>query len=414
MELIIERGCGLDVHKASVAASVRYPGPAGERREEIQTFGTTTPDLLALKDWLTAHGVTHVAMESTGVYWKPVYYVLEDSFQILLVNAAHIKNVPGKKTDIKDCAWIAQLLEHGLLKGSFVPPLPIRELRDLTRYRKSLIQSRSAEVNRLHKVLEDAGIKLSCVATDILGASGRLMMEALLSGTTDAKILAELAKGRLRKQLPLLRKALEGRFRAHHAFLVQQILAHLDHLDELISAMGVRIGEQLVPFTKAINHLVTIPGVDRRTAEVMIAEIGPDMSRFPDAKHLASWAGMCPGNNESAGKHKSGKTRKGSRWLRIALTESAHAATRAKDTYLAAQYRRLYRQRGHRKAVVAVGHSILVIAYHLIKEGKDYADLGADFFLQRDRQSVVRRCLRQLQDLRYQVTLQQLPIPATA
>lgn len=412
MDQIIERGCGLDVHKASITACVRLPGPEGQRIEQIETFGTMTSDLLALKDWLSANGVTHVAMESTGVYWKPVYYMLEDSFQLLLVNAAHMKNVPGRKTDVKDCAWLAQLLEHGLLRASFVPPPPIRELRDLTRYRKSLIQERSREVNRLHKLLEDAGVKLSCVASDILGVSGRRMLEALIGGTTDAKMLAELAKGRLRVKMAELRKALEGRFREHHAFLVSRILSHLDYLDELIDEMTDRIGEQIAPFVEAVDRLITIPGVDHKTAEVMVAEIGPDMSRFPNERHLASWAGMCPGNNESAGKHKSGKTRKGSKWLRTALIEASLAASRTKDTYLSAQYRRLFRQRGHKKAVVAVGHSILVIAYHLISRKTNYQDLGTDYFLQRDRQSVTRRCLRQLQNLGHRVILE--PLMATA
>lgn len=411
MDQILEKVCGLDVHKASVAACVRLAGPGGQRIEQIETFGTMTSDLLALKDWLSAHGVTHVAMESTGVYWKPVYYMLEDSFQLLLVNAAHMKNVPGRKTDAKDCAWIAQLLEHGLLRASFVPPPPIRELRDLTRYRKSLIQERSREVNRLHKLLEDAGVKLSCVASDILGVSGRRMLDALTGGTTDAKLLAELAKGRLRTKMAELRKAMEGRFREHHSFLVSSILSHLDYLDELIDELTGRIGEQITPFVEAVDQLTTIPGVNRKTAEVMVAEIGPDMSRFPNERHLASWAGMCPGNNESAGKHKSGKTRKGSKWLRTTLIESALAASRTKGTYLSAQYRRLFRQRGHKKAVVAVGHSILVIAYNLMSRKTTYQDLGADYFLQRDRQSVVRRCLRQLRDLGHRVTLE--PLMAT-
>jgi len=412
MNQMMERCCGLDVHKASIAACIRVPGPGDERKEIIETFGATTSDLLALRDWLTAHQVTHVAMESTGVYWKPVYYVLEDDFTLLLVNAGHMKNVPGRKTDVKDCAWIAQLLEHGLLRPSFVPPPPIRELRDLTRYRKTLIQERQREANRLHKVLEDAGIKLSCVATDILGMSGRLMLEALVRGTQDPRLLAELAKGKLRSKMAQLRKALEGRFREHHSFLVGHILSHLDHMDEMIGEISERIGRQIAPFVEAVDRLKTIPGVDRRTAEVMVAEIGTDMSRFPTAGHLASWAGMCPGNNESAGKHKSGKTRKGSKWLRVALVESALAVSRAKDTYLAAQYRRLYRQRGHKRAVVGVGHSILVIAYHLLTRKTTYMELGADYFVQRDRERVIQRCLRQLAELGH--TLAPEPALATA
>lgn len=414
MEQIIKKCCGLDVHKATIAACVRIESGSGTCVETIETFGTTTSDLLALRDWLVAQEVTHVAMESTGVYWKPVYYILEDGFTVLLVNAAHMKNVPGRKTDIKDCAWISQLLAHGLLKGSFIPPPPIRELRDLTRYRKTLIQSRSQEVNRLHKFLEDAGIKLSNVATDILGVSGRAMIEALVSGTTDAHQLAELAKGRLREKIPALRKALEGRFNEHHAFLITHLFSHLDHLDKLIGSLTLRVEKQMRPFVETIDRLMTIPGVDRKTAEVMVAEIGVDMGRFPSSRHLASWAGMCPGNNESAGKRKSGKTRKGSKWLRTALIEAANAAARTKDTYLSAQYRRLYRQRGHKKAVVAVGHSILVIAYHLIIRGTTYHDLGINFFLERDRQSVIRRCLKQLQDLGQHVTLSPTVAPAIA
>lgn len=412
MEKVLERCCGLDVHKATIAANVRLPGPNGKRTEITETFGTMTSDLLALRDWLSQHQVTHVAMESTGVYWKPVYHVLEDDFTLLLVNAAHMKNVPGRKTDVKDCAWIAQLLEHGLLRPSFVPPQPIRDLRDLTRYRKCLVQERQREVNRLHKVLEDAGIKLDCVATDILGVSGRRMLEALMTGTTDPAMLAELAKGKLRSKMAQLRKALEGRFREHHNFLVGQILAHLDHLDEMTDGITERIEAHLVPFAEAVDRLRTIPGVDRRTAEVMVAEIGTDMSRFPSARHLASWAGMCPGNNESAGKHRSGRTRDGNKWLKSALVESALANIRSKNSYLAAQYRRLYRQRGHKRAVVAVGHSILVIAYNLLTRNTTYTDLGADYFMRRDRDAVIRRCLRQLNDVGQKVVLE--PLMATA
>lgn len=412
MERLIEKCCGLDVHKETVVACIRFSEASGEREQCIETFGTTTSELLALRDWMTSFGVSDVAMESTGVYWKPVYYILEDSFKVLLVNAAHIKNVPGRKTDVKDCAWIAQLLEHGLLRESFVPPVPIRELRDLTRYRKSLIQDRANEVNRLHKVLEDAGIKLSCVATDILGKSGRSMLDALVQGTRDKEILAELSRGKLRSKLNQLQKALEGRFREHHAFLVRQILGHLDFLDRTIEELGQKIGEKLFPFEEAIHRLESIPGVNRRTAEVVIAEIGADMSRFADAKHLASWAGMCPGNNESAGKHKSGKIRKGNKWLRMALVESAQAVSRTKQTYLAAHYRKVYRQRGHKRAIVAVGHSILVIAYHLIKNKMLYKDLGADYFIQRNRQSVIRRCVKQLAELGHTVTIQTLPATA--
>ena len=406
MEQLIERCAGLDVHKDTVAVCVRLSGPGGKTVQEIQTFGTMTPDLLALRDWLESLGVTHVAMESTGVYWKPVYYILEEGFTVLLVNAAHIKNVPGRKTDVADCAWIAQLLEHGLLRGSFVPDKPIRELRDLTRYRKTLIQERAREANRLHKVLQDSGIKLSSVATDILGVSGRAMIEALVDGKADPVALAELAKGKLKKKLPDLQKALTGRFRSHHAFLVSRILAHLDYLEDEIEAFSQKIGEAIAPFDEAVALLNTIPGVNRRTAEVLIAEIGPDMGRFPSSGHLASWAGLCPCNNESAGKHKSGKTRKGDRWLRIALTESALAAVRETDSSLSAQYRRIMRHRGHKKAIVAVAHSILCISYHILSDRKPYAELGAVSLEKREKDHAIRRYVKQLERLGQKVILE--------
>jgi transposase len=378
MERLIERVCGLDVHKQTVAACVRVPGSKGTREQHVRTFGTTAAELLALRDWLEAHEVTHVAMESTGVYWKPIYYVLEERFTCLLVNAAHVKQVPGRKTDVQDCVWIAQLLEHGLLRGSFVPPAPIRELRDLTRYRKVLIQDRTREANRLHKLLEDAGIKLASVATDILGVSGRAMLEALVRGTTDPEVLADLARGKLRAKLPALRQALRGRFRPHHAFLVSQLLGHLDYVDETITTLSERIEEVIGPFADELARLDTIHGVARRTAEVLIAELGVDMSQFPSDRHLASWAGLCPGNNESAGKHKSGKTRRGNRWLRAALTEAALAAIRTSNSAFTARYRRIMRHRGHKKAVLAVAHAMLVTAYHVLARQTTYQELGAD------------------------------------
>jgi transposase len=375
MERLIERCSGLDVHRDTVAACVRVPGAHGQREQHVRTFGTTTAELLILRDWLEAHGVTHVAMESTGVYWKPVFYVLEEAFTCLLVNAAHIKQVPGRKTDVLDCIWIAQLLEHGLLRGSFVPPAPIRELRDLTRHRKVLIQERQRAANRLHKLLQDAGLKLASVATDILGVSGRAMLGALVEGTTDPGVLADLARGKLRKKLPALRQALAGRFRPHHAFLVGQLLAHVDYLDEAITTVSEEIEARLAPFEAHLTRLDTVPGIARRTAEVIIAEIGVDMTVFPNEHHLASWAGMCPGNNESAGKHKSGKTRKGDRWLRTALVEAAAAAIRTKDSALAARYRRVMRHRGHKKAVVAVAHAMLRAVYHVLADGTPYPSL---------------------------------------
>jgi len=311
VETVIERPGALDVHQAQVTACARVPAGRGPREQHLAEFKTTVQGLLALRDWLGAHGVTHVVMEASGVYWKPPWAILEDEFELMLVNARHVKQVPGRKTDVSDAAWLCQLLEAGLLEASFVPPKPIRTLRNLTRYRKAQIAERQREANRLHKVLEDTGIKLGCVASDILGASGRAMLEALVQGTTDPGVLAELAKGRLRAKLPALREALEGRFDEEHAIVVGAILAHLDFLDEAITGLSDAIEEQIAPFAKAVDLLCTIPGVQRRTAEVIIAEIGTDMSVFPTAGNLASWAGLCPGNDKSAGKRRSGRTRKG-------------------------------------------------------------------------------------------------------
>jgi len=412
MDVILERCAGLDVHQATVTACLRLPGPNRKRTQVVQTFGTTTPDLLALRDWLAAHEVTHVAMESTGVYWKPVYYVLEDGFTLLLVNAAHLAKVPGRKTDVADCAWIAQLLECGLLRGSFVPPPPIRELRDLTRYRKALLQDRTREANRLHKVLQDAGIKLATVATDILGVSGRAMLTALVIGTTDPTVLADLARGALRKKLPALRQALTGRFRAHHAFLVTQLLAHLDYLDETIATLSAEIAGHLSPFAPEVTRLQTIPGVKQRTVENLLAEIGVDMSPFPTAGHLTSWAGLCPGNNESAGKRRRGRTRKGDRWLKITLLEAALAAIRVKGSALGARYRRICRHRGHKIAIVAVAHAILEIVWHLLTKGTTYHELGATYLDRRDKEQAARRYVRLLENLGHRVTLEPTAIVA--
>jgi transposase len=408
MERLLQRCAALDVHQASVSACVRVPGERDERLELSQRFGATTPDLLALADWLRGHGVTHVAMEGTGVYWKPVYYALEGEFELLLVNAAHVKQVPGRKTDTKDAAWLCQLLECGLLRASFVPPKPIRELRDLTRYRKTLIRDRASEANRLHKVLEDAGVKLSSVASNVLGVSGRLMLEALCQGTNDPEVLAELARGRLRSKLPALRRALESRFRGHHAFLVTQILAHLDYLDEAIDACSARIEEEIAPFASAVKLLESIPGVGRRNAEVIIAEIGADMTAFPSSRHLASWAKLSPGNNESAGKRKTGATGKGSPWLRSALVESALAATRTHG-YLRARYWRVRQRRGHHRAVIAVAHAILEISYQMLSTGELYRELGEDFYERRDSQRAKDRHLRALERLGYHVTVEPAP-----
>jgi len=405
MERMIERGAGLDIHKASVTACVRVPGLTGERRQEVQTFGTTAAALLALRDWLSAHGVTHVAMESTGVYWKPVYYVLEEGFTCLLVNPTHVSKVPGRKTDVRDCEWLAQLLEHGLLRGSFVPPVAIRELRDLTRYRAVLVQDRTREANRLHKVLTDAGIQLASVATNVLGKSGRAMLAALVAGTTDAEVLANLAQGKLRRKLPALREALVGRFRKHHALLVSQLLGHLDYLDEALETLTADIEEALRPFGGEATRLDAIPGVGPRTAEILIAELGVDMRQFPTARHVASWAGLCPGTHESAGKRRAVRTGKGNRWLRAALIEAALAAINVRDSALAGRYRRLVRHCGHKKAIVAVAHKLLTTAYMLLADGRSYHELGASYYDAHRKDRLVRRALQTLAQQGYRVTL---------
>jgi transposase len=406
MRVVYERCCGLDVHKTSVVACVLAMGPQGEPRKEVRTFGTMTADILALAEWLVGWGCTHVAMESTGVYWKPIWNLLEGSFELLLVNARHIKAVPGRKTDVRDSEWIADLLQHGLLQPSFVPDRPQRELRELTRYRTSLIRERAAEVNRLQKTLEGANIKLAAVATDIAGKSGRQILAAIVGGTTDPAALADLARGRMREKLPALERALAGRVGPHQRFLLAEQLAHIEYLDASIDRVSGEIQARLGPDEDAIARLVTIPGVGRRTAEVLVAEIGTDMRQFPTARHLASWAGLCPGNNESAGKRKSGRTRKGNPWLRAALVEVAQAAGRARQTYLGAHYRRLASRRGKKKACVAVGHTILGIAYHVLDRGTTYQDLGPQYFDRRDRTAVERRLVDRLESLGYKVTLE--------
>jgi transposase len=407
MERLLERCCGLDVHEASVTACVRLSDRGGERVELVEEFATMTADLLALRDWLEGLGVTHVAMEATGVYWKPVWHVLEGGFELLLCNAAHVKHVPGRKTDVADAQWLCRLLEVGLLRASFVPPPAICELRDLTRYRKTLIRERAREVNRLHKLLEDAGIKLACVATDVLGVSGRAMIEALITGGGEAAVLAELAKGRLRRKLPPLRRALQGRFSAHHALLGGELLAHIDYLEESIERLSGEIADRLGPFAQQVELLCTIPGVQRRCAEAILAELGPDMTRFPSHRHAASWSHLSPGNDQSAGKRRSGRTRQGKTWLRENLIEAALAASRSRDSYLQAQYQRLRKRRGHKRAVVAVAHSILVAAYYILRDSVPYDDLGGDYYLRRERPNqLARRLTRQLEQLGHHVTLE--------
>ncbi len=407
MEVIVERQSALDVHKQQVTACVRVPGRGGERVEHVEQFKTTVRGLLVLRDWLTAHGVTHVVMEATGVYWKPIWHVLEDDFELMLVNARHVKQVPGRKTDVSDAAWLCQLAEAGLLKPSFVPPKPIRDLRQLTRYRRAQIAERQREANRLHKALEDTGIKLDCVATDILGVSGRAMLDALCHGTTDPELLAELARGKLRKKLPALREALEGRFDELHALLVGSILAHLDFLDEQIERLSDAIEAQLRPFQPAVELLRSLDGIETRTAQNILAEIGIDMSVFPSDRHLASWAGQCPGNDQSAGKRRSGRTRKGSKWLNEALKDAAMAAIRTNDSYLQAQYQRLRPRVGHGRALGAVKHSIICACWHMLTTGELYHDLGGDYYRRRDPERQTRRLVAQLEALGHTVTLQE-------
>jgi transposase len=411
MERIVERPGALDVHKASVTACVRV-WKDRVLSEEVAEFKTTVPGLLALRDWLEALGVRQVAMEATGVYWKPVWAVLEDSFELTLVNARHVKAVPGRKTDIKDAQWLCQLLEAGLLRASFVPPKPIRTLRNLTRYRKAQIQDRSREAARLHKMLEDAGIKLATVATDIMGKSGRDMIAALVSGTTDPVLLADLARGVLRKKIPALREALEGRFDTEHSLIVSQILAHIDFLDESIARLSDEIEQRIEPFARQRELLMSIPGVRQRTAEVLIAELGVDMTIFATPKHLASWAKMSPGNDQSAGKRRSGTTGKGNKWLRATLIEAALSAGKTKNSYLAAQYQRLRSRRGHNKAVTAVGHSILTAIWHMLQTGELYNDPGNDYFTRQNPDRATKRLIRQLEALGHNVTIEPREVPA--
>jgi transposase len=374
--------------------------------KEIRTFRTMTADLLALADWLQEAGCTHVAMESTGVYWRPVYNLLEGQFELLVVNAQHIKTVPGRKTDVKDAAWIAELLRHGLLRGSFIPSKPQRQLRELTRYRSTLVQDHARTLNRLQAVLEDANLKLASVVTDISGVSARAMLEAILAGERDVETLADLARGRLRAKRDQLKEALEGRVTAHHSFLLTEHLSTLEYLDEAIARISGEIDQRLTAEQEAIALLDTIPGVGQRAAEILIAEIGTDMGRFPSAKHLASWAGMCPGNHESGGKRLSGKTRKGNRWLRQILVEIAQVASKTKHTYLAARYKRLAARRGKKRALIAVGHTVLVIAYTLLTRQQPYQDPGAVYFDQREQHRVERRLVQRLERLGYEVSLQ--------
>lgn len=372
LDVLHERCGGLDLHKRSITACRIVPGPGGRPEKEVRTFGTMTADLLALGDWLEAGGVTHVAMESTGVYWKPVWNLFEDRFALLLVNAAHVKVVPGRKRDVGDAEWLAELLRHGLLSPSFVPERSARELRELTRYRSSLVRERTAEGNRLQKTLEGANLKLASVVSDVTGVSARKMLGELVAGNEDAAALAALAEGQLRRKVPELERALTGRVRPHQRFMLGQHLAHIDGLNAQIDQVSAETADRMRPFEPQVTILDSIPGIGRWSAEVILAEIGPDMDRFPDAGHLASWAGMCPGHDESAGKRRSGKTRKGSPWLRVTLTEAAYAAGRGKDPYLSGRYRRLIGRKGTKQTNIAVGRTILELCHHLLSSGQLY------------------------------------------
>lgn len=403
MQIVYECCAGLDVHKKTVVACV-LTGGAGTQRE-TRTFGTMTADLLALADWLTMRGCTHVAMESTGDYWKPVFNLLEGNVEVLLVNPQHIKAVPGRKTDVQDAEWLAELLQHGLVRASFIPPVAQRELRDLTRYRTTFIRERATLANRVQKVLEDANLKLASVATDVLGVSGRAMLAAIVAGETDPAVLADLAHGRLREKREQLVKALEGRVKPHHRFVLTELLCQIDSLDETIARFDEQIEAVRAPFEEAVTLLDTIPGVAHRTAEIIVAEIGADMSRFPSADELAAWAGVAPGNHESAGRRYSGKTRKGNRALRTALTQAAHAAARTK-TYLAAQYRRLAARRGKSRAIMAVAHSMVVMAWHMLSRKEPYREAGVDYFDKLQADDLAKRLQKRLETLGYHVTLQ--------
>jgi len=412
MDIVHTHCAGLDVHKKTVVATILVPDGQGGLHKETRTFETMTVDLLALSDWLLSHAVTHVAMESTGEYWKPIYNILENNFEVLLVNAQHVKHVPGRKTDVKDSEWLAELLRHGLLKSSFIPPIGQRELRELTRHRTNFVRERATLVNRVQKTLESANIKLASVASNVMGVSGREMLEAIIEGKASASEMAELAKGRLREKREQLGKALEGRVKPHHQFVLAELLCQIDSLDETIARFDTEIETYCRPFEEAVELLDTIPGVARRTAEVIVSEMGSDMSRFPTADHLAAWAGVAPGNNESAGKRYSGKTRKGNQALTSALIQAAHAASHTRGTYLSAQYHRLAGRRSKKKAIVAVAHSILVIAYHLIQRNEPYRELGNDYFDKRKPEATAKRLLKRLSQLGYDVSQVVQPLPA--
>jgi transposase len=406
MDVVYARCAGLDVHKATVVGCARVPGQQrGERRSETKTFATTTRGLGVLAEWLAAHGVTHVAMESTGVYWRPLYAVLEGAVEVLLVNARHVKMVPGRKTDVRDCEWLAQLLECGLLRGSFVPPQAVRDLRDLTRTRKALIRERGDHVNRVEKTLELANIKLGCVVTDIMGKTGRAILEALIAGCDDPDQLAALAQGLVKKKRAELREAVAGRMRPHYAFLLQQHLFLIDTLDAHFATLDTRIEACMAPFAEAAALVRTMPGVAVRSSQAILAETGVDMSCFPTPGQFASWARLCPGNHESAGKRRSAATGKGATWLRATLQEVAWAAVRTKKSYYRALYHRVKAWRDGKKAIVAVQHAMLVALWHMLTRRVPHQDLGVDYFERRNQARIRRHHVRRLEQLGYQVLL---------
>jgi transposase len=401
MEVLFDRCCGLDVHKKEVVACVITPGG-----KKTRTFYTMTDDLLELADWLAEEHVTHVAMESTGPYWKPMYNLLENEFTLVLGNAQHIKIVPGRKTDVKDAEWIADLLRHGLIKGSFVPDRAQRELRELLRYRRSLIQEHTREVNRIQKVLEGANIKLASVASDVLGVSGRAMLRAIADGVNDPRAIAGLAKGKLREKQDELEKSLKGLVGSHQRMVIACQLEHLVFLEEQINKLDKEIADRMGPLQSQIDAADSIPGIDVRTAQDILGEMGTDMNQFPDASHLASWAGVSPGNNRSAGKRRSGRTMRGNRWLKAALVLAARAAVRGKGNYLNSQYHRLVARRGDKKAILAVAHSILVMLYTMLKKGQEYQELGSDYFDKRNSNATVCRAVQRIEQLGFKVTLE--------
>ena len=406
MQVVHPRCAGLDVHKKDVYGCTMVVDGKGKKHQEIRRFGTVTQELLELADWLKGHGITHVAMEATGVYWRPVWSVLEDQFELLLVNPHHVHALPGRKTDAKDCEWLADLLQHGLLRSSFVPPTDIQDLRDLTRYRVELTQAQARVVNRIQKVLEQANIKLSSVASDTLGVSGQLMIEAIIAGEDNPEHLANLAKRRLRQRIPDLQLALSGRVRDHHRFLLQEHLSEWKALSERITRVEQEIDRRIVPFEHDVMRWKTIPGVDHVTACSLVAELGVNMEQFPSAQHLASWAGICPGNNKSGGKRVSGTMRDGNRWLRRTLCQAAWAASRKKNSYLSSQFKRLAVRRGFKRALMAVAHSILIIAYSMTKKAKVYEELGGDYFDPVNKSQLQNHLIHRLQQLGVTVTVQ--------